>query len=169
MNVMAIDPGQSGGIAFLQYDLKQSLTLFPMPMLDKKRISVIELSEKLNVTDYVFIEKGQPGNYKGAMIKHQNHGRLYGVLELMNIDYTDVHSRTWKKILKMPDLSGMTTYQREKVNKQTAIEFAQTVTKIPLLNPKSKRSRKLHDGIADAVCILTWGMMEKYDIDIRMG
>lgn len=166
MIVIGIDPGKYGGIVFM--DMGKNCKTFPLP-LTGNRIDVGSLQELIYETglhDVSFWDRAAGGNVEWAIayveiqqVRHgnmgnlligENYGRILAVLELMDITIRLVRSQDWKK--------AMFPGQKTAGNKDISIQYCLDAGyELPTLRPKGK---KLHDGIADAVCIALYGLKE---------
>ena len=83
-----------------------------------------------------------------------NYAGLLAVCQILDLEYTLVVPRTWKKVVLGSDFGH---------DEQGAVDFCSARwPKVSLL--ATKRSRTPHDGMADALClaaygeeVLTWG------------
>jgi Holliday junction resolvasome RuvABC endonuclease subunit len=158
---IGIDPGLHGGLAMLNKGL-DIVTFHAMPVKDKDVDSnsmwdwLLELMMTIMASGTpahevrVFLEKQQiRSNQKGAMRIGANYGRIIAVLEFLDLDVTEVTPQAWKSsVLKNVD-SKKTGEKNRSVAYCLEMEY-----ELPTLNPNGK---KLHDGIADAVCIALYG------------
>ena len=168
MKLIGIDPGINGGLAF--FNDKKLLAAIKMPsynytvgiskkqkkrqMIDGKEVA--KLFKTFN-PDFVFIEK------VGAMPKQGvtstfnfgfSTGILHGVCSALNLNFETVRPQEWKKIV----------IDDTEKDKEAAILFCETnYPNISLL--PTKRSKKPHDGIADAICIAVYGLSKKIIIN----
>ena len=156
MVVIGIDPGKTGGIAFMDPSL--NCQTFKMPIYpNSNRIDVGKLQEiflekafktLLFGEKIAYVERQQVRHgQRGGSIIGENYGRILTVLELLDISYKEVLPWTWKGWL----FPGKKTDQ----NKKIAIEWCvDQGYELPTLRPKGKI---LHDGVADAICIAKYG------------
>ena len=146
MNVLGIDPGQKGGIAFLSDHHAEAV---PMPTVGKQ-IDGRAIAEILKTrgVDLVVIEK------VGAMPKQglvstftfgYGTGLIVGVLEALSLPYRMVTPQAWKSLV----LAGTAR------DKEAAIQFVRRA--YPQIDLTPGRIRTPHDGMADAVCLAEWG------------
>lgn len=163
MNFIGIDPGLNGGIARIDYtwtirDEDPTISVVPMPTkeVDGKRKYVIdEIIRELSCGSmgFVVLEKQQamPGQGTVSMFRTgEGFGILQGILgakhyedESEQLDYVIVPPQKWQKDV-CPGESGKT--------KERSIKMAgKLFPKISLL--ATPRSKKPHDGMADALCI----------------
>lgn len=159
MNYIGIDPGQRGGLARIT---PGSIEVWPMPRHDaeeavqhgtpidwfrvyrllshwepwKKTVVVIEKV-------HAFTGQGVSSTFKfGA-----NYGGLLGILGGMSVDYQLVVPRTWKKTV-LGD-----SFEHDKAG--TIAFLRQNYPTVNLL--ATPRSKKPHDGMADALAIAHYG------------
>ena len=154
--VLGIDPGKSGGLAF--GDAKGIITTYPMPMRGNE-VDVCELQDLLIIHKpaAAFVERQQSRNGQAAQaIIMQNFGAIIATLTLCGVITAVVTPQIWQSAL---GLDG---------DKAGHIKFAQRFADIPWTSYKQDGSpmgrAKLHDGIADAVCILRYGVAIKWGI-----
>lgn len=106
MIIAGIDPGQSGGVAFVD---GTSLTTYPMPVLDK-RVQVNEvitlldmMAPSLVVVELQSIRNGQAG----ALAIGANYGRVLAAIECLGLPHRIVSPISWNKRAGIPaGLSG---------------------------------------------------------------
>jgi len=155
MKLVGIDPGQKGGIAYID-DTTVSVT--PMPIRtssqDKDELdfrSVALLLKNLN-PDIIYIEQvhAMPGQGVTSMFRFGwGTGGLHGVMEALGFKIVTVGPRKWQKTL-MGD---------EKHEKEDTIAFI--TAKYPQVSLlATPRSKKPHDGMSDALAIATYGWQE---------
>lgn len=127
MKYIGIDPGKSGAIAIIDQQICfpiDNVEVYDMPLLpDKKRIDVqsifkvlYDIKEKSKVK--CVLEKSQTMPGQGG-ISNFSYGKTYGslltILELLNINFKEVHPMTWKKAFGLTSKKGV-----KKVNKKLA-------------------------------------------------
>jgi hypothetical protein len=141
--ILGIDPGQSGGLAFVDLDSRQC-HLYPMPIRGG-RVDVDTLQDLIVQhyprRAYLEAQRAKSGQRGQALIM-LNQGRLEAVLELCGVPYSLLDPKVWQNTI---GVSG---------DKAEHIDHAAAHCRIPTLKPNG---RKLHDGIADAVCIVLAG------------
>jgi hypothetical protein len=141
--ILGIDPGQSGGLAFVDLDSRQC-HLCPMPIrggrvdVDTLQDLIVQHYPRRAYLEAQRVKSGQ----RGQALIMLNQGRLEAVLELCGVPYSLLDPKVWQNAI---GVSG---------DKAKHIDHAAAHCRIPTLNPNG---RKLHDGIADAVCILLAG------------
>lgn len=152
---IGIDPGAHGGIAILSDAGVQRVIAMP---LAGKEIDGIRIADHFRefqlpkVTLYAFVEKvgAMPGQGVTSMFTFgKNVGTLYGILSALGISYYLVAPQTWKRIV----LSGTDR------SKEAAIDYCRRAYPTTSLL-EGPRSHKPHDGMADALCIATYGQMQ---------
>jgi crossover junction endodeoxyribonuclease RuvC len=151
MIVIGIDPGKKGGIAVIDGKGQESL-VWPMPLAGKE-IDWTRVADLLewNGPKFAYVEKvhAMPGQGVTSMFSFgKNFGGLLGVLGALEIPLTLVTPQAWKKKV----LAGTSK------DKDAAVDFCRR--RYPQVNLlATERSRVPHDGMADALCIATYGWM----------
>ena len=162
MRVVGIDPGQGGGLAFLSPQVSEARV---MPLLPKEAVkaagSPIDWAEihRLLLSwmpDAVTIERvsSMPGQGVASTFKFgSNYGGLLAVVQGLAIPCRLVVPRVWKKNVLGEDFTH---------DKAGTIAFVER--HYPHLNLlATERSRKPHDGMADAVAIAHYGTQQLKD------
>lgn len=170
MKVIGIDPGISGGIAFIIND--KLVNVIPMPIKSyivgvgknkkKKKLPDSNIIGKLVREfnpDISFIEKvtARPGQGVVSMFSFgKGTGLVIGAIEGNGFTLHEIRPQEWKEII----------LKDTEKDKQSAIDFCKF--NFPNVSLKvTKRSRKDSDGLADAVCIGFAGIYnlinKKYD------
>lgn len=147
MNVIAFDPGQKGGIAIYYQGIT---TAHPMPLagkvLDLPAIADLVRSHSPSIA---VIEKvgSMPGQGVASTFTFGcGYGQLQGLLAGMGIPFELVTPQAWKKLI----LAGTPK------DKDAAIAYCRRAfPDVPLVLP---RCRTPHDGIADSLCLLQYGL-----------
>lgn len=141
MKLVGIDPGLKGGVAIKDGG---KIATFPMPLSDGG-IDVGTISGIIGPRAVVAIEKVHAMPKQGVCSMFTfgvGFGKLLGMCQVMGYGLHLVDPRTWKRVV-LPDTLK---------DKQAAIDFA-----IETYGAEKLSKRKgYHDGIADALCILTW-------------
>lgn len=149
MKIIGVDPGKTGGVAIMQ---NTTLSVHKMPMFTDKLINGKLLAEWFEGADFVVIEKvaAMP---KQGVVSMFNFGTYYGIIQGIclggGITHHLVRPQEWKNSI----LKGTAK------DKAAAIEFCARAYPQTSLLP-TERSRKPHDGMADAVCLLEYGRRE---------
>ncbi|ABW29234.1 RuvC family protein [Acaryochloris marina] len=153
-SLIAIDPGLKGGIAFQNH---QATIAKPLPTSGKD----LDL-----VTLATWVEAAQPQlaivEKVGAMPKQgvastfkfgSGYGGLLGICAALQIPVELVTPQRWKRVV----LAGTTK------DKDAAIAYCRRAfPDIELIQPGC---RKPHDGVADALCLLKFGIREFLGIE----
>lgn len=142
-----IDPGLSGGVAFL-YPLTLSLQTYPMPtgVKGSGAIQTIELARLFlgRLPELVLIEDAislpQQGSVSQATIQ-RNMGRILATLETFHVHYRIINPSTLRKELGL----GRTT------DKEEAVRYVQR--HVPDWQAPRKRTGTLLDGQSDAAAL----------------
>jgi len=164
--VLGIDPGLDGGLALYTFDYatgSEKLEIQVMPTMpsgdSKKELDIDAIKQWLHVyvpgtsigkaIDLAVIEKvgAMPGQGVTSMFTFgTGYGELRGALKWARVSTIRVPPQRWKKQI----LSGT------QKDKGAAINFVRN--RFPCLDlRKSVRSKKEHDGMADAVCLALYG------------
>ena len=151
MIVCGIDPGLTGGLAFLE---KKTVNVHKVPIYNvtkgakrKKMLNtwqIISLMEE-NEPDHVYIEKQQAMPKQGlssTFITGFNYGIYIGLLIGLCIPFTEVSPRTWKKALSVS------------ANKDEARKRASEL----MPNGSGLWPNKSDDGLAEAALIAYFGV-----------
>ncbi len=146
--IIGIDPGKSGGIAFIDEDGGESWAE-EMPVCGKE-IDGHEIARRIIEVspDRAVIEKAQAMPKQGvtSMFNYgKGFGVVLGILEGLGIPYRLVTPQAWKKAI----LSGTAK------DKDAAVNYVRRA--YPQVNLTPGKKRKPHDGMADAVCIADYG------------
>jgi len=149
-----IDPGLTGGIAFLHKGLlvadRVPVRKFKMNKKERKYLDVgtiVAMLEK-HKPDHIFIEKQQamPGQgVSSTFMTGLGYGIYIGMFISLGYDYTEVSPRQWKKDLDVP--------KDKNLSRERASE----------LYPHASHFWKLkcEDGVAEAAMIAHWGAMSQ--------
>jgi Holliday junction resolvasome RuvABC endonuclease subunit len=163
LNYIGIDPGQRGGLARIT---PGSIDVWPMPRHDAEEaahygtpidwnkvyrlLSHWEPAKKTTVVIekvHAFTGQGVSSTFKfGA-----NYGGLLGILGAMSADYILVVPRTWKKIVLGAN------YEHDKLGTIAFLRHQYPTVNL-LATPRSK---KPHDGMADALAIAHYGFKKQ--------
>jgi crossover junction endodeoxyribonuclease RuvC len=147
MNIISIDPGKSGAIA---YTKNGTTTAQPMPIAGKE----LDLPTLANIIRsaspaLAVIEKvhSMPGQGVSSTFSFgTGYGQIQGLLAGLGIPFELVTPQAWKKLV----LAGTAK------DKDAAIAYCRRAfPDVPLVMP---RCRNAHDGIADSLCLLQYGL-----------
>lgn len=149
-NVCGIDPGQDGALAVLGLG-KLYPDVHVMPMAGKE-IDAGKLAFWMTELDvsHAVVEKvhSMPKQGVSSSFKFgQNYGTILGVLGALRISTELVTPQRWKKTILADGAH----------DKAGAIAFCRRMYPTCLLLA-TDRSRMPHDGMADALCLATYGM-----------
>ena len=157
MIILGIDPGKSGGISIITDKYVDS---YPMPVagkdIDMSTIAILLSTVKSQREEYesmlCYIEKVHAMPQQGVSSTFNfgfTTGALHGLVAAFGIPRYTVTPQAWKKVV----LEGT------KKDKQAAIDYCRMAyPDVSLL--ATKRSRVCHDGMADSLCIATYGRMK---------
>lgn len=155
--IVGIDPGLDGAFATVNPKCPSVVGARRMPTLQasktKREIDEREvvkyLARRCAAIEHVFIEKVSAMKGQGVTSCFNfgaGWGLLRGICAALYLPYTLVHPATWKKVMCRDLASG----------KEASIIVAKRLW--PHINLKATpRSKKDHDGMADALCIAEWG------------
>jgi crossover junction endodeoxyribonuclease RuvC len=163
--VIGIDPGISGGISVIDKDTGIPISGKPMPVTKSKKNSIdpnglasllsqydggYVCDEKVYVVLLVIIEQVHSMPKQGVASVF-SFGRSLGIIEgvvgTLGLPYQFVTPQRWKKVV----LDGF-------ANKDKNDSIAYCNRRWPGFDLKAtERSRKSHDGIADALCMAEYG------------
>lgn len=142
-----IDPGLSGGIAFL-FENTMSLQTFPMPVGIKGSgaIHTLELARLFlgRLPELVLIEEAISLPQQGSVSQNtiqRNFGRILATLETSHLPYRIINPSTLRKELGF----SRTT------NKEEAVDYVKRI--IPDWQAPRKRTGTLLDGQSDAAAL----------------
>jgi crossover junction endodeoxyribonuclease RuvC len=154
VKIVGVDPGINGGIAFFENTLLVSVVCTPIIKNEKKKNTLdnYRIGKMIQnfAPDYVYIEKvgAMPGQGVTSMFNFGFvTGCIYGICGGLGIPIREVRPQEWKKtILKENDH-----------DKDAAVAFClENFADIDL--KRTKRCKKDHDGMAEAVCIALYGL-----------
>lgn len=147
MNLVAFDPGKKGGIAKL---IDGVVDAIPMPIAGKELDFqlILQLLESINPDKAIIEQQHSRPGMGGTMMFSMGvgYGLIKGALGALKIPTEIVTPQAWKKEV----LAGTPK------DKDAAIAYCQLAFPTVSLLP-TERSKKPHDGIADALCILEYG------------
>lgn len=147
-SIVAIDPGLKGGIAISG----SSPTARPLPLAGKE-LDLVTLAAWIEsaAPHLAVIEKvgAMPGQGVSSTFKFgKGFGALLGICAALQVPVELVTPQRWKRLI----LAGT------KKDKSAAIDYCRRVfPDIELIQPGC---RKFHDGMADALCLMTFGIRE---------
>lgn len=149
MRILGIDPGKSGGLAFIQDGRVGDVMEMAVAGKDLDLEYIASWIVDAGQIDSGVVEKvgAMPGQGVVSMFTFGKvTGALYGILATLKIPYRLVPPQTWKKLV----LQGTDR------SKEAALDHVKRL--YPYVNLKATPlSRKDHGGIVDAICIAEWG------------
>lgn len=147
--IIGIDPGKNGGWA---YGNCKTRSIFGSKMpLSGGEIDVAPIAKRiadLEGSVLVVIEKVHAMPKQGTVSTFTfgcGYGKLIGMCQTLMIPHELVSPQSWKKIV----------LRDTKKDKDAAIEFIGRLYPDIVLIPAG--SKKRHDGIAEAACLVHWG------------
>ena len=160
MIYVGIDPGKTGAISVIWECSKP--TVFPMPILPGKKgksrneYDILGIRNHIDSWDmpmFIMVEKSQPmpATMPGGSLANYNRGVSMGwtwLLTGMGISHELVAPRTWQKVM-LAGTPGSDTKQKSIIAAQRLFPGVRLT--------RTERSRKLDDGISDALLIAEYG------------
>jgi crossover junction endodeoxyribonuclease RuvC len=145
--ILSIDPGLKGGICYGSYP--ENLRAIPMPLIGGEiyPAAIAQLIKEIN-PNLAIVEKvhSMPGQGVASTFKFgKGYGLVLGILGALGVPIELTTPQAWKKLV----LAGTSK------DKQAAIAFC--AMRYPHLSLIPKGCRTPHDGIADAVCLWSFG------------
>lgn len=161
-NMLAIDPGKSGGIAWFKNSIAHAQ---PMPLAGKELdggqiaaivqdigpvLVILEKQAYVPLINKAAKGKAREGRQSGVstFTTGMNYGVLQGILMGLQVPFEIVTPQKWKGQV----LAGTGK------DKDAAIAYCRRV--FPQVNLIPGRCRTPQDGLADALCILEYGRRE---------
>lgn len=162
-NLIAIDPGQSGGIAFL---IGTQVRCFKMPATQP---DVLELIRNHALTDTsCYIE--DPPKYIGQdvpsstiFVMAENYGYIKGVLQALGIRTIQVTPQTWMKALNLGTKGTLRTPAGASATEKASIKTHNAQAKRDWKNKLKAEAQRRYPALAatlataDALLILEYG------------
>ena len=144
--ICGIDPGLTGGIAFLHNDVVLAIRTPVIKVQKKNYLNVGEIVSLLmkHDPDHIYIEKQQAMPKQGVASTFRTgfgYGVYLGLIIALGIKHTEVTARQWKKDLCVP------------ADKNMARGIA---TKL-YPHASSQWKLKCEDGVAESTLIAHWG------------
>lgn len=176
--VAGVDPGLNGAFVFIHHTSVYYLRIpfygeKPWEHFDAIRFLdlVYGICERYRKPATFFVERPLflPGNHRLGQTG-MRYGEILGTLQalsFLNLAYVRItNPKEWQQeilpeSLLTPSKKGMSARVRKNELKNGIIKFAEsTGVSVPTLTPRSK---KKHDGVADAFCIALYGMKSLYN------
>lgn len=149
--VLGIDPGRKGAYAVITDGRLQFSA--PLPYAgDELDISRLASAIASFGVDEAILEKvhAMPGQGVVSMFTFgRSYGELRGMIKTQGIPLFEPTPQAWKKIV----LAGTDW----KGSKAAAVEHV--IRRYPAANLYPGRTRKAHDGVADAICLAEYGVL----------
>jgi hypothetical protein len=172
MNILGIDPGLSGGLCVLNEKGIRDVLKMPICTRPHRKGNYIDLdlilafiktNSKKSKLDGIFVERQfilrSQGMSSGSKTMYQS-GLLYG-LSFTQCDYIDeVNAKDWQtEIFNLVDLNNINKYNYNNETKLKSIAYVEQNYGAHYLF-SSKRQTKPSDGLADAICIASYGLLK---------
>ena len=153
MVIIGVDPGKKGGIAVIGEN-KEIISLTPMPLIGGKTIDANALANLFEVADSVmYIEKVNAMPKQGVVSMFNfgfGCGLIEGIAAAFSIPYYKITPQTWMKIMHRGCDGKLDTKSRSiQVVKRQFPNLSLLAT---------PRSKKDHDGMAEALLIALYGL-----------
>ncbi len=160
MRVLGVDPGASGGLGLIAPEGPTSL---PMPDKISSALKLL-LPLDLAIVELVHAMPGQ--GVTSCFSFGMAYGRVLEALEALNVPYRLVDPKAWhKSVLGTPVMpSEWSRAERRKEWKRLACERVHGLWPAHSLKA-SKRCTTDHDGMADALCLAYYGLIESSRTD----
>jgi crossover junction endodeoxyribonuclease RuvC len=147
--ICGIDPGAKGGVAF--YRNAESVTAYPMPMLDDGHVGAWQLAEWLREHDpkVVWIEKVHSMPKQGVASTFKfgvSFGGVAAVCGALGVPVLLVTPQKWKAAVLSDTKRDKDAARGSVARRWPTLDFR-----------ASPLARKIHDGMADALCIAVYG------------
>jgi len=156
--VIGIDPGQKGGIAYIDLSDLSNSFVYSMPKTFKETVNLFkELMEKFCVIK-VFIESQHAFPERGVVSTFNfgvHYGMLLGMCYALDVDVEEVSYRKWKNKV----IGKSVKFANRREGKNFAIEFAKS--KFSHLEKEIGKS----DGKAEALLIALYGYTMILEVD----
>lgn len=159
MTFLGIDPGLSGGFAFIVESPEGiSLQLHRMPLIGEKEYDIQEMKRLLKIHPmlgggmFVTIEKqiALPGQGLSSTLKTgMGFGILMGLLAGLEVPHQIIPAPKWQRSLFV----GMPAKQDTKVSSEVIAKRLFPTADFR----KSERAKNVSDGLTDATCIAEYG------------
>lgn len=152
MHILGIDPGKTGGLATLDGDTGQVVSLLPMPIVAKEFDvdTLFQVFQALPEGSRVVMEgvHAFPGQGVNSVWSFaEGVGIVKGLVRASQLPLEFVYPQTWQKMACGP------------TGKDKAVTAAWAVRMFPKVELTLPRCRKPHEGICDALGIAYWGYL----------
>lgn len=157
--VLGIDPGNEGALVWTDGVSYMAAVKMPVEKIGKEtKLVLSELLHLLKIRnpDHIFLERAMPFamGSKHAFNYGIHFGLVYYLVEQTGIPFTLVEPAKWTKVMH----AGIHDDMKPKAKSIVAVKrlFPKFVKGIPV-TPKSK---KMHDGVVDALLIAGYGLRQ---------
>lgn len=167
MYILGIDPGLSGGLCVLDEEGIVEVIRMPTCKRPNRKGNYIDLEIIYNfiskyTLDSIFVERQfilrSQGMSSGSKTMYQS-GLLYGICYPQTDSLNEINAKDWqKKVFDTIDESKIVQYNYSNETKLKAIAYVEQMYGSQYLF-YSKRQTKPSDGLADAICIASYGLM----------
>lgn len=151
MNILGVDPGKTGGLIIISAESGRILN--QMPNIESP-LDVYHFIKPYCGVLFAYVEKAQamPKNGAVSMFNYgQGFGEILGVLTALEVPFELVPPATWTRSM----LAGVPTSYQGKKRAALAVQRLYPSTCNQLY--ASHRSRKLHEGLVDALLLAEYG------------
>lgn len=156
MVTCGLDPGAKGSVAFLCDT--NGLILHPLPycngIVDVRALYALLRPYTLAALA-IEVPSARPGtnSIQSTCISFQNHGRILGMCDAMNIPFTLVHPQTWQaKVVHPYAKPGIEDTKKRALSAARVLFPGESFLATP-------RSKVAHDGFVDASLISLWARL----------
>ena len=159
MTVLGIDPGLNGALVAFNENGVVEMNQMPITIIGKEREvshGLLALALERIKPDHIYLERAV--SFGMGTKSAFNYGRAFAAIEMAiqfrKIPFTLVEPKKWTKVMH----AGVSNDLKPKLKSEIAVRrlFPKIIRAIPC-TPKSK---KLHDGIVDAILIAAYGYRE---------
>lgn len=152
MHILGIDPGKTGGLATLDGDTGQVVSILPMPIVAKEFDvdTMFQVFQALPEGSRVVMEgvHAFPGQGVNSVWSFaEGVGIVKGLVRASQLPLEFVYPQTWQKMTCGP------------TGKDKAVTAAWAVRMFPKSELTLPRCKKPHEGICDALGIAYWGYL----------
>lgn len=169
MIYIGIDPGLSGGIAFLEQQQATRMMPFATPTIAGKDYDIQAMKQMLQQwkdTDSLFctIENqiSMPGQgLTSTLTTGKGFGIWLGLLAGLEVPFQVISAKQWQNKLFTGTSPKLDTKARSEIIAKRLFPTADF--------RKSDRARKAHDGLTDAACIAEYGRRTHHVVDTGSG
>lgn len=162
MNIIGIDPGKSGGIAFYDGSLTEVFVMPNSVALKRDLLKAFLVSGQIVVCYIEDVHSMPRDGVKGAFSFGYGLGELYGILSTLRVPVIAVTPQAWHKAVygtaaKPEDWKAYAV-------EQATLHYPQLVENHV---GKSGRKVKYPDGMAEALMILRYGLLQERNTEVQ--